>query len=101
MAAWSAGPPIWLDFRSVMAGSGSEVDLAQLLHGVDGVAPRSHQEPLRASGLLGRGLRDHPGEVERRADLLVVVPPGDVQYGNVELVEAGLVADVVVRLVEC
>ena len=44
------------------------------------------------ANLLGRPVGDHSGEVERGADLLVVVPAGEVEHRDLHAIELVLVA---------
>jgi len=59
------------------------------------MSPRAHQQAL-----TGPPGGDHGGEVRRGADLLIVIPAGDVQHGNVDLADAVLVAKRLPPLVE-
>ena len=47
---------------------------------------------MRPADFFGRRMGDHSGEIERRADLLVVVPTGEVKHGNPHAIELVLVA---------
>src|SRR5690348_13141952 len=71
----------------------TKIYLAELLRRVHRMPPWTHQEAL-AGARFGRcATRRHAGIVLWRADLLVVVPAGDVQHGHVDAVELVLVAE--------
>src|SRR5688572_29462374 len=55
-------------------GARTELDLAELRARVHAVAPWAHEQALLRSTLFAACVRRHPDEVQRCADLLVVVP---------------------------
>src|SRR5262249_37747119 len=71
----------------------AEVHLAELLLAVDAVAPRPHEQALVRARLRCAAPRGHPDVIEWRADLLVVVPTGDMQDRHLHALELVLIAD--------
>ena len=78
--------------RSILA-VGAEVDFTELGRlRSDVVRPGAHDELLRSADVFGCRVGDHAGEVQWRADLLIVVPAREVQDRHADAVELVLIA---------